>query len=92
MYVSCSSTATDSNDIRLLIENSVNLISSPSHHKLSIINMKVEEEFNYPSTYMNGSNRKLQLMWIQMYPWLFNGKSEERFLLQSMCITWSCFW
>ena len=67
----------DTTDIGLLLRSGIDFRNISSAKKLQIIVSKVDTNFKYPTTYMNGCNRRFQPKWVDTYPWLHYSKSEN---------------
>ena len=67
---------THSLDIGLLLGRG-DLQKLPQNHKLEIINHVPDAKFNYPTTYMNGCNRRFKVEWVKAHPWLRYSSTED---------------
>ena len=76
----------DMTDIGLLLHSGIDLHRISNAQKLQIIQSKVDTKFKYPTTYMNGCNRKFQPKWVDTYPWLHYSRSKNG----AFCVTRVC--
>ena len=65
-------------DIGLLLKNGRDYLRNLSDdHKLAIINSNPHSSSSYPTTFMNGCNRKFKAEWVKVYPWLHYSQSMD---------------
>ena len=66
-------------DIGLLLKNGCEFLRNLSgDHKLLIINSNPDSSISaYPTTFMNGCNRRFKAEWIIAHPWLHYSQSED---------------
>lgn len=74
---STSLSTSETADIGLLLDSGIDPHGVSNTQKLQIILSKVDSKLKYPTTYMNGCNRRFQAKWADTYPWLHYSKSEN---------------
>ena len=72
-----NSSLQNSADIGVLFQNGINPRTLSNTQKLNIISTKIDTTYNYPTTYMNGCNRKFQAKWSSLYPWIHYSKDKN---------------
>ena len=63
-------------DIGVLLKNGT-LNSLTQNNKLKLLNHTPDINFNYPTTFLNGCNRRFKPEWIKSHSWLHYSASED---------------
>ena len=63
-------------DFGVLLKNGT-LNSLTQNNKLKLLNHTPDSNFNYPTTFLNGCNRRFKPEWIKSHSWLHYSASED---------------